>query len=315
MYFKECISTFSQQIDHHIYNLPEDDPQMKELYQNTAKYWQIEYDVEYPSIRSSAMGQNWMSLTKEDLKMDLQWFPAFKFLIGEEDPSSDTFLIQQIKNYERFLFLLFKYAPKESDSFEPHIAIQLIWYAHMIFPKAYTNDCNFWLGRIAPHFYLHPQDINFDCHSLIAKLWRFEFKTSMIYIKLDPKALDFVAFFPREITRIIFQELSALELSFAGRVSKGWRVASSDDVLWHKICQQIGLTTLCDISTNLNSNSDNGIVSNLMLDGWKLVYFLQGEAKKQREAISFQRRKKLWLELELGHNTSWKDKWKIRFRY
>jgi hypothetical protein len=52
----------------------------------------------------------------------------------------DQFLNAQVKSYERFLYLTLKHLDNSSISKYPQPAIDLVWHAHMLQPKAYAQD-------------------------------------------------------------------------------------------------------------------------------------------------------------------------------
>eukprot|EP01095_Lingulamoeba_sp_RSL-Kostka_P015563 TRINITY_DN7208_c0_g1_i1.p1 TRINITY_DN7208_c0_g1~~TRINITY_DN7208_c0_g1_i1.p1 ORF type:complete len:342 (-),score=74.41 TRINITY_DN7208_c0_g1_i1:29-1054(-) len=90
-----------------------------------------------------------ISLKASDIIKDQNWF---KYLISQDLRASDTdfyditkndeLLTKTLKNYERFLYLTYKYGgPIKKIEIATSFQIDLFWHTHMCNTSIYMNDC------------------------------------------------------------------------------------------------------------------------------------------------------------------------------
>ena len=96
-----------------------------------------------------------LSISEFDLVEDKNWLTYFRMTELNEDPSLDptshSFIQEAIKDYERYLYLVYKYDDKSLPDVNATYKVDLIWHSHMLNTVEYMNDMERLIGRDLPH--------------------------------------------------------------------------------------------------------------------------------------------------------------------
>ena len=96
-----------------------------------------------------------LSISEFDLIEDKNWLTYFRMTELNEDPSIDptshSFIQEAIKDYERYLYLVYKYDDKSLPDVNATYKVDLIWHSHMLNTVEYMNDMQRLIGKELPH--------------------------------------------------------------------------------------------------------------------------------------------------------------------
>ena len=95
-----------------------------------------------------------LSINEDDLIEDKNWLANFnstEITISPIHPTSPSFILDAIKDYERFLYLLYHYNERKDPLVNASYKIDLIWHTHMLNTLEYMNDIEYLIGRDLHH--------------------------------------------------------------------------------------------------------------------------------------------------------------------
>ena len=121
-----------------------------------------------------------LSITSADLLKDVNWYMNFlqenpEVVPGQ--PLSDTFLKEALKDYERYLWLIYKYRDQPDVNLNASYKADIIWHSHMLNSEQYTQDCNALVGWYLSHqpWPDRPIEADWDIRKQNQELWKQEF--------------------------------------------------------------------------------------------------------------------------------------------
>jgi len=142
---------------------------------------------------------------------------------------STWFLENQLKGYEKFLFLAVKNLQNTQNfSIHPSKSIDVIWRTHLLNPVVYHDDMMKVLNHFVDYLPWNERDKRTKTKDgkLSYLLWNKEYSDEML------ETLVFKFYFPREIMINIFKFLSVNDLINVGFVCHEWRISANDNSNW-----------------------------------------------------------------------------------